>query len=337
MIVREHVPLRSLTTFKVGGEARYVIECSTEEDAHTALAFIRERSVPFYVLGEGSNVLASDEGYEGAIIHMQAQQRSDREDSEFVYLTAGAGYSWDTLVDEACARGLWGMENLAGIPGTVGAAPVQNIGAYGAELVHIFDCARVLHVETGIVEVFRTEDCAFGYRDSRFKHDSSFIILEVTLKLSKSGAPSLSYPDLLRAQEESVDLSTPAAIAAAVRAIRSRKFPDLSLVGTAGSFFKNPVVSEEEYAALVEKYGLIPSFPSTQGVKIPLAYILDKILGLKGFRNGNVFLFENQPLVVVAENNASANDIDAFANEIASRVYDATNIRIEREVRKLSS
>ncbi len=334
-MLKERVPLATLTTLKVGGEARYVAFVESEQDVHEAVTFAREHDVSFYVLGEGSNVLPSDAGYDGVVIVMRIAGMETSEEKGVVRIQGGAGVSWDAVVREAAAQNAWGIENLAGIPGTLGAAPVQNIGAYGAELAQVLEEVRVYDTTSGEVRTLSAADCTLGYRDSRFKHDASLIIIGVTLVLRTDASARLDYSDLARAKEAGEDLSTPAKIGDVVRAIRAKKFPDLSEYGTAGSFFKNPVMSEEVYSALSEKYGEAPRFPNVNGVKVPLAFILDKALGLRGFRLGPASLFGAQPLVLVAERGATAQDVDALAREVESRVYDATGITIEREVRTM--
>jgi UDP-N-acetylmuramate dehydrogenase len=184
---------------------------------------------------------------------------------------------------------------------------------------------------------FDAAACAFGYRDSLFKHEPRFVITNVTLRLEKYGQPRIGYADLKAAQLNGADLSMPGAIGQTVRAIRAQKFPDLSAYGTAGSFFKNPIITAERFAALAAKYGAVPSFPQGDGVKVPLAYILDHILSLRGYRKGPTFLFGNQPLVLVAEPDAHASDVDTLARELEDRVHAATGITIEREVRNLNA
>lgn len=329
MEVKEQVPLSSLTTFKVGGPARLVLTCSSGEEVAEAIAQARSEGLPFYVLGEGSNVVASDEGFEGVIIRVASQDISF--DGEQV--RAGAGAHWDTLVAQAAERGLWGVENLAGIPGTVGAAPVQNIGAYGAELISVFEHIEAFDADSGKVVRLTRDDCAFGYRDSRFKHERGLVILSVALSLKADGAPKVEYKDLLAARDAGKDLSTPAAIGAVVREVRSHKFPDLKEFGTAGSFFKNPILSQEAYEALVTRFGDVPTFPHPQGVKIPLAFVLDRVLSLRGFRLGKAFLFGSQPLVLTLEEGGTSADVEALAKLVEQKVFDATGIAIEREVR----
>ncbi|HEY0948511.1 MAG TPA: UDP-N-acetylmuramate dehydrogenase [Candidatus Paceibacterota bacterium] len=333
MMPKEQILFAGLTTLRVGGPIHDLFECTSENEVLNAITFAQAKHLPWRVLGEGSNVLASDEGFEGVVILMRIPGMTFTEEESFSLVTAGAGVHWDTLVEECAQRGLWGLENLAGIPGTVGASPVQNIGAYGSEVKDTIHSVRVLNTRSNAIEDMDNASCGFGYRDSLLKRDSALIILSVTFKLSRNSAPSLSYKDLAARASEGEDLSTPAKIAAAVRSIRAQKFPDLHEYGTAGSFFKNPTISTEAYEKLASEYKGLPGFPNAEGVKIPLAFVLDKILNLRGYREGNVSLFERQPLVLVADHGATQEEIDAFANEIAQRVFDATNITTEREVR----
>ncbi|HRH24070.1 MAG TPA: UDP-N-acetylmuramate dehydrogenase [Candidatus Paceibacterota bacterium] len=335
MILTEHVPLATLTTLKVGGVATLLAQVTSVEEVAEAVALARERRLPFYVLGEGSNVLPNDDGYDGVIIRVEIPGLSFTEEGSDTLLIAGAGVSWDAAVREAAARNLWGIENLAGIPGTMGAAPVQNIGAYGADLSQVLRSVDAYDAEKGEVVHIAAEDCALGYRDSRFKHEPNLIITSVTLALSATPAPRIEYGDLLAARERGDDLSTPAAIGDTVRAIRSKKFPDLNEFGTAGSFFKNPVLTPDAYAALSEQHGEVPRFPNPNGVKVPLAFILDKVLSLRGFTLGHASLFGAQPLVLVLEKGGKSVDIETLAQEVEKRVHEATGIKIEREVRTM--
>lgn len=336
MILRESVPLSRLTTLRVGGPARYVVPITTDSELIEALAFAREHSLPYVVLGEGSNVLAPDRGYDGLVLLMQTVgvTYTDREDGT-VEAIVQAGVSWDAFVSEATARGLWGVENLAGIPGTVGAAPVQNIGAYGMELEQSLRLVHAYDAEAGREHMFTREACEFGYRQSRFKTERNLIITQVTFALRRDGTPQLSYADLAHAQENGISLTTPAEIADAVRVIRAQKFPDRTKEGTAGSFFKNPIVSDDEYARIQAVYPLLPQYPAIGGVKIPLAYVLDKVLALRGYRMGSARLFEAQPLVLVADHGATAADVEALACDVEQKVFDAIGISIEREVQSI--
>jgi UDP-N-acetylmuramate dehydrogenase len=330
MIVREQVLLASLSTLRVGGPARFVCEATSEDEVREAIAFAKERELPWRVLGQGSNILASDSGFEGVIILMKIPGIRDQGEG---IVCVGAGESWDGLVRYAADRRLWGIENLAGIPGTVGASPVQNIGAYGTEVKSSVITVTVLNTESGDIEELTNAECRFGYRESRFKHEPHLIILSVTFSLRGEGDPQLGYADLMRARSEGVPMDTPEEIGAAVRDIRSRKFPDLRSYGTAGSFFKNPVISAEEYQTLAETYPELPGFETSSGIKVPLAFVLDKILSLRGYAEGNVALFSNQPLVLVTHEGATEIEVNNFADRIADKVLNATGIEIEREVR----
>ncbi len=338
MKIAEYVPFKDLTTFKVGGPARYVIDCVNDSDLKDGLRFAEEKNLPVIVLGGGSNVLPPDEPYEGVVLVMKSEGVRENEiGRDVVDCTVASGVSWDDFVTYATHKGMWGVENLAGIPGSTGATPVQNIGAYGMDVSQTITEVTVYDSVSHSSYVIPTEECDFGYRQSRFKKEPNLIITHVTFRLTRAGTPHIGYPDLQQARAEGEDLTTPADIAAVVRRIRSKKFPDLAVYGTAGSFFKNPILTQQQFAELSKEYGAIPSFPHPDGVKVPLAFILDKVLSLKGYKKEHTFLFGNQPLVVVAEASATAKQIESLAEEIEKKVFDATKIRIEREVTNIFS
>ena len=333
MEIREHEPLASHTTFRIGGAARVYVEAETDDDVQTALALSRERGLPLRVLGAGSNLLVPDEGVDAVVLRLTGTRIAfaDGADGETL-LAADAGARWDDVVDAAAARGLWGVENLAGIPGTMGGAAVQNIGAYGAELSEVFAYADTVDARGTAARIAR-EDARFAYRRSVFKGDRGRIITRVALALRASATPKLSYADLARAQEAGTPLATPAEIAAAVRAIRAGKFPGPDSDGTAGSFWKNPTVPREAAERLLARYPGLPQYPQADGsVKISLAWLLDHVLNLKGHAVGAARLYEKQPLVIVASGDASSRDVDVLARDVAERVQDATGITLEREV-----
>ncbi len=333
MILRENVPLSSLTTLHVGGSARYVAECVELSDIREAVQFAKKEGLPVIPIGEGSNILASDTGFDGLVLHMKLGHMVIDEDAGTI--TAGAGVIWDQVVAQAALRGWWGMENLAGIPGTVGAAPVQNIGAYGSELRDTVHEVHALDLSTDEEMVLSNEACAFGYRDSRFKKEPGLIITSVTFALQKDGEPQLRYKDLAEQKASGTPMHTPKEIAHVVRQVRSRKFPDMRVYGTAGSFFKNPTISTEEYARLKREYPELPGFPQETGVKIPLAWILDNVLHLNDFAMGHASLFKRQPLVLVTEPGATSEDVERIANHVRDVVANTTNIFIEREVQSV--
>jgi len=370
MKICESVSLKGLTTLKIGGVAHYFCRVRNEHELQTTLQFSKKKEVPLIILGGGSNVLLSDGSISALVAKIDIKGIEWRESKHFVHVLVGAGESWDTLVEKAVKKGLWGIENLSGIPGTVGAAPIQNIGAYGAEIKNTLKWVKVLDTKTGKSRRLSNKKCEFGYRDSIFKHPKgkALIITHVALRLKKSGTPNLVYKDL-KERFKIYDLGfknkkrelTPAVIRKAVIGIRSKKFPDLRECGTAGSFFKNPIIPKTQFDALKKRYPALPGFPLTADergyedmrinadadeslriikdkglkIKIPLAWLLDNVCGLKGFHKGNVALFERQPIVLVNTGGASADEIKKFAEKIVLRVRKETGIDIEWEVQKI--
>lgn len=252
-----------------------------------------------------------------------------------VWVTAAAGESWDSLVAETTARGLWGMENLSGIPGSVGAAPVQNIGAYGAELKDT--CARVLvlDTETQTQRIFERAECLFGYRTSIFKEQlDRYVILSVTFLLQKNASPNMSYAQLASLCGDTTS-STSSHIRNKVLNIRKNKFPDITVEGTAGSFFMNPVVSPEKAEELLIRYPTLPTYTIEGGVKISLAWLLDNALHLKGFSLGKARLFEAQPLVVVALRGASSREVIELSRVVKEKIKNTFALDVEQEVRNI--
>jgi len=254
-----------------------------------------------------------------------------------VSIIAKAGEDLDTVVAYAVAHNWWGMENLSHIPGTVGAVPVQNVGAYGIEAKDIIAEVRVFNTHTETFEELGVEACQFGYRDSVFKHEAGahFIVTSVTFTLSTIPTPRIEYRDLALLFRDTVPSLQE--IREAVMKIRAGKFPNWHITGTAGSFFKNPIIPHDRYITLQGRYPELPGFPLENGdIKIPLGWILDKVLQVRGYTQGNVATYEHQALVIVAHTGATSSEIETFAHEIAVRVLDATGIDIEWEVTKIS-
>ncbi len=336
MTPRFREPLAPKTTLGIGGPASVFIFAESDADVVAAADYAREHRMQLRVIGAGSNLLVPDEGIEAVVVRVTNKTISfDTARDGLVLVTAGAGAAWDALVDAAAERGLYGIENLAGVPGTVGGAAVQNIGAYGAVLSDVFTHAEVYNTLTCATERIERTQAAFGYRASIFKSRRECIILRVTLSLASSGVLKLEYPDLVRFQAERGQLETPAQTARTIRAIRAKKFPDLSREGTAGSFFANPVLSESDAQALAARFPGLPLFslPESPGrMKVPLAWILEHVLHLKGFTLGAARLYEKHALVLVVSRDGNARTVDALAEEVAQRVHAATGIVVEREV-----
>lgn len=337
MNIEENVSLKEFTTFRAGGLARFFCRAKSTAHLSEALSFAREKSIPVFVLGGGSNLLVSDHGFAGLVIKMEIMGMNFRENTDGTYQAeVGAGENWDAFVGECVRRELSGVENLSWIPGTVGAAPVQNIGAYGSEAKDSILSVEVFDMKTSKADILSTKDCRFGYRDSIFKHEEGrdFIITRVTFSLRKDALLKTDYKDVKAYfSERNIPSPTLQELREAIIAIRTAKLPDTTKLGTAGSFFKNPVVLESVRDALKEKYSEMPSFADKSGfAKIPAAWILDKVCGFKGIREGDVGTYENQALAIVNYGKATTAEIDSFAKKMEQVVFEKTGITLEREV-----
>jgi len=330
--VQKQIALAAHTTLHVGGVADYFAEVTTQEELQQALQFAQQTAVPVCVLGGGSNVLFPDAGYRGLVIKNAICSRQVEQDGSIVMVTVGAGEQWDALVADMCAAGYWGIENLSAIPGTVGATPIQNVGAYGAEVSKVITQVTATNKETGVEKQFTHDECQFGYRDSYFKSvaGKQWIVTTVTFKLSTTPQPNFRYADLQPLQ--AIKNISPSMVREAVRDIRSVKFPDWSVVGTAGSFFKNPIVSPVDYTRLTKQYPELPAHQLSNGDwKLSLGWILDKVCGLKGFCVAGVCLYQKQALVLT-NTGSSAKDIYTFVELVTKKVFEKTQITIEPEV-----
>ena len=334
MTIEERVPLAPFTTFRIGGNARFFVRVRTVQELQEALAFARRQGVPFFVLGSGSNVLIADEGFPGLVIAVLLRGMSFQDCGESVEVIAAAGEPWDAFVAAAVTRGLYGVENLSGIPGMVGATPIQNVGAYGVEVAEVIEWVEAFDAETGAVTVLRKEACSFGYRTSMFKTPAGkrFVITRVCFRLQKQGTLNLSYRDI-REFFSGPDAPTPtlAVLRQAVLSIRSRKFPSLAETGTAGSFFKNPTVTRLQLEQLLSQFPGIPHFPLDRGVKIALGALLER-LGWKGHRRGSVGVYQAQALVLVNYGGATAAEVHALASAMVHSVFEKTGIVIAPEI-----
>ena len=325
MRIEENVPLAPHTTFRLGGPARFLIGVKNLEELKQSLDFSKSRNLEILLLGGGSNVLIDDAGFDGLVIKIEIKGVEQEGDT----LIAGAGENWDALVAHTVAGGWWGLENLSGIPGTVGAAPVQNIGAYGAEIKDSVRWVEVLDRHSGEVVRMESAVCGFGYRTSIFKREPQrYVVMRAAFALTKDGTPNASYKDLAGIARLNLD-----EIRQKVLEVRSQKFPDLSKEGTAGSFFLNPVVSGQKAAELLEKYPGLPAFAAENGQKVSLAWLLDNVLHAKGMQEGGARLYERQPLVIVAGVGASARDVTALKEKIKKEVQEKLDITLEEEVR----
>jgi UDP-N-acetylmuramate dehydrogenase len=326
-------PLANHTTFKLGGPASYWAVASSEADVEEVIHYAQEVRLPVLVLGGGSNVLVADAGFPGLVLQIAISGVQVVEETDATITVAvGAGENLDAFIATTVERGWWGLENLSHIPGTVGATPIQNVGAYGVEVSQFIRVVRAYDTTTATFVELGAHRCLFGYRDSVFKHEPGrYIVTSVSFTLAKVQMPRLEYRDLaLRFKDQT---PTQAEIRAAVIAIRAGKFPDWTQVGTAGSFFKNPIVEEATAQALQAQYPAMPVYPSGEGfAKLSLGWVLDKLLGSKGERVGNVGLYEAQALVLIAYEGATTAEVQAFAVYIKERVFEKINLQIEEEV-----
>lgn len=333
--IQQNILLAPHTTLGIGGPAEHFIEAETQTDVVNAVRWAKERNLNITILGSGSNVLVSDDGVKGLVIRMGMRGVTyNEENGTTVLMTAGAGVILDELICELTKRGLWGLENLSGIPGTVGATPIQNVGAYGVEVSDVIHSVKVFDIETGDVHEFDNATCGFAYRHSFFKTEAGkrYIVLRVTFRLSRTPHPQCAYKDLAEQFAKTVNPSL-ADIRDSVLNIRSAKFPDWKMLGTAGSFFKNPIISYSTFELLQRKYPELPGYIEPSGmVKISLGWILDKVLGKKGYRMGKVGLYEKQALVLVNHGGATEQEVKIFSENIIREVMEKTGIAIEYEV-----
>jgi UDP-N-acetylmuramate dehydrogenase len=348
-VIKSQEPLKPYTTFKIGGPARYFVCADAEDDFRAALSLAAHRALPLFVLGGGSNILVSDRGFAGVVVHpVRRGIKILHEDAESAALEVNAAEAWDDVVRYAVERNCWGIENLSHIPGQAGAALIQNVGAYGQQVGDVVQSVEVMEVATGALRILSASDCGFGYRRSIFNTTArgQFIILKLTLQLAKGARPNLDYPDV-RAyfSERSVAQPSLAEIRQAIIAIRDCKFPypREERGGNVGSFFKNLPLTKREYArvqaniernfssrelARLEEIRKRP--PGSGQIKIPTAFLIE-ICGLKGHRIGGAQVNELQPLVLLNRGGASAQDVTALAKHVRRTVHARTGMAISIE------
>jgi UDP-N-acetylmuramate dehydrogenase len=334
--ILDNVLLKDFTTMRVGGLAKHFLVIKSLADLREAFSFVKTRKLPLLVLGGGSNTLISDHGFLGLVIKNEIKgiKFVDKNQAE-VILEVGAGENLDEVIALSVIRKLSGLENLSGIPGTVGGAVVQNAGAYGAEIGNSIVSVSGLNSTNGKEFTFKTGDCQFTYRSSFFKNNKKYIITTVSFVLNKKAVTNVAYVGLKEVLANEKEL-TAEKVRNAVLKIRGEKLPDWHKVGTAGSYFKNPVISQAVLAKIKSEFPLVPNFPEPNNkVKIPLAWILDNICHLKGYKEGKVGLYEKQPLILVNLGGATFTEIINFANKIKKIVKEKTDIEIVEEVEKI--
>jgi len=333
ILIEENASLAPMTTMKVGGHARFFVRVKNIEEIKEAVSWAYQKKVQFFILGGGANTLVGEKGFSGLVIKIECKGISYKKSGESTSVVIGAGEIWDDIVRDAVKRGLWGIENLSLVPGTAGGAVVQNIGAYGATLGDVVKEVEAFDTKTMNTKVFLRDECASGYRESVFKKNHYLIVTRVTLILRQNGKPLSNYEDVKKYfLEKRITKPSLSDMREAIIAIRTAKMPAPPL-GTAGSFFKNPIVSKGEFLRLQKEFPEIKTYPAGENqVKISAAWLLDKVGGFRGFRDGDAGTYEKQALILVNHGTATAGDMISLAEKIKKSIKEKTGVTLEEEV-----
>jgi UDP-N-acetylmuramate dehydrogenase len=342
MLISENVPLAPLTTLKIGGPARYFTEARTIAEVSQAVEFSRSRSLPLFVLGGGSNLVISDAGWPGLVLKIGITGINHRHGDGEVIFEAGAGEDWDKFVGFVVAHNCAGLECLSGIPGSVGGTPVQNVGAYGQEVANTIESVLALDLRDGQMHELCKEACGFSYRTSIFNttERGRYIILQVNYALKHGGNAYIAYADLRKYFAGWGEKPSLATTRDAVRKIRAGKGMLITAgdddCRSAGSFFKNPILSAEQYQQLTARAAAknlqIPSYPALDAQKkVSAAWLVEHSGFSRGYGNGPVGISRKHALAIVNRGNATAADVLAFKEDIQQRVKEIWGILLEPE------
>jgi UDP-N-acetylmuramate dehydrogenase len=339
----EEVPLAPYTTFQIGGPARWFAEALSEDDIAAGIAFATERKLPLFILGGGSNLLVSDSGFSGLVLHIALRGIASTEESGRSIISAAAGEDWDGLVAYAVAAGLAGVECLSGIPGTVGGTPVQNVGAYGQEVSQTIVTVRAFDRKSLQFMDLAASDCGFSYRRSIFNSSQRdrYVVSRVHYALRKDAPANFVYADVARYfAARNVTAPTLVEVREAVRSIRAQKGM-LLMTGdadchSAGSFFKNPVVPASVVDSLAQDLGVdkqsIPAYPALQGeVKLSAAWLIERAGFAKGYALGNAGISSRHTLALINRGGASASEVTALRDQVIAAVASRFAVRLEPE------
>ena len=321
MNIKANVSLRPLNTLALPGCAEFFCRVSTNDELAEALAYARAEKLTVTILGGGSNVVLAGD-IAGLVVQIATrgiEQCPQGDDAQSIHWTAAAGENWHQFVQQTLVEKSYGLENLSLIPGLVGAAPIQNIGAYGLEISDRFVSLEALNMATGKAVHFSKSDCQFGYRDSVFKQGGAgqFVVTSVTVALSEQATVDIRYPALAAALAESSQKApTPQQVSAAVCRIRQQKLPDPAVQPNAGSFFKNPVISKEQWQQLQVQYPQLPGYPQPEGsIKLPAAWLIDRA-GWKGTQGQGCGVHREHALVLVNSDACSGRQLLQLAGDI---------------------
>lgn len=337
MYMLENVPLSGYSTMRLGGKAAYLTEITERDEILSAILWAHEHQVPVRMIGEGSNIVWRDEGFPGLVLVNKIMRfETFKEDDDNLYLTVGAGENWDSVVERAVALGFSGLEELSLIPGTAGATPIQNVGAYGRETKDVLTTVEAYDIKEGKLVTLRGTDCAFAYRTSRFKttDNGRFLISAVTFHLTRKLAGPPFYDALQHYfDEHGITDYNPEVIREAVIAIRSAKLPDPKLVANNGSFFANPMTDRSKLSQLLEAFPELRYWVvSDDKVKLSAAWMVEQA-GFKGFHDAETGMatWEKQPLVLVNEKARSTADLLRFKQKIVESVQNKFGVTLEQE------
>lgn len=333
-VIQENISLVNYNTFGIDVTARWFADI-TEEAALIPMLqsdFVKDKSI--LVLGGGSNMLFTKD-YNGLVLKISIPGITELETGDDIVVSAGAGVSWKRFVDHCVNKGYGGIENLSLIPGTVGASPVQNIGAYGVELKDVFKSCTAVEIATGNKRVFKYEDCGFGYRESVFKSSlkGQYIITEVSYHLSKVPNLNIQYGAIQQElQQRDIDNPTIADVAKVVSQIRVGKLPDPSTIGNAGSFFKNPIIALSAFTSIKSAFPDVVNYPvAKDSVKLAAGWLIEQC-GFRGKATGRTGTWHNQALVLVNHGGATGMEVYNFSEQIIETVFKKFGVKLEREV-----
>ncbi len=331
--IQENFPLTNLNTFGIAAEARYFTEINHDDELIELFADSKWKMTPRLILGGGSNMLFVN-NFDGLVIRMNIRGIEHQIDQDQIIVNAGGGVIWNDLVNYCVNHGFAGMENLSLIPGSVGASPIQNIGAYGVELKDVFYSCKAFEIETGEFKTFSKAECGFGYRDSVFKCGlkGRYIITHVKYRLSTKPNFNLKYGAIEQElQRNHINNPTIKDVSQTVASIRVAKLPDPSTIGNAGSFFKNPVIGIEQFNNIYTQFPAIVSYAAPGGIKLAAGWLIEQC-GWKGKTVGNTGTWKNQALVLVNHGGATGTEIYNLSSQIIDSVYTKFGVMLEREV-----
>ncbi len=329
MKIQKNILLAPYTTFKIGGEAKFFGVVENIEDLEKGVNFALQNSLSLFILGGGSNLLISDKGFDGLVLKIEMKDISFVKEDNNIEIIAGAGVILDDLIIEIVNRKLIGLENLSFIPGTVGAGVVQNTGAFGTEIGDTVDWVEVFDTTTKDIFKLNNKECKFKYRNSIFKQNQNWIIINVSFKLKIKGKLNFSYANLKELKDKK-DI-TSKDIREAIISIRKKGTPWVDGFGSAGCFFKNPVIADKELVKIKQIFPEIPVFKEEGKNKISAGWLLDK-LGWKGYSKNNVGVYNKHALMLINKGNGTCEEIKNLAQKISDDVLKRTGIKLEKEV-----